>query len=85
MISKRSVLPAYLWVSFVRSGKVDMNRKQAHPRFTFLKSEPGGLIGDRIKWNNNDEMRCTLNRHRKPTTTNCYSYESGPIYNIRKS
>ena len=33
--------------------KVDVNGKNSHPVFNFLKSAPkgGGLLGDGIKWN----------------------------------
>jgi glutathione peroxidase len=39
-------------VSFPLSTKVDVNGKQTHPVFEFLKSRTdGGLLGSRIKWN----------------------------------
>lgn len=31
--------------------KVDVNGKNADPLFTWLKTEKGGVLGDRIKWN----------------------------------
>ena len=31
--------------------KVDVNGADAHPLFEWLRSEQGGLLGDRIKWN----------------------------------
>lgn len=40
-------------VSFPMMAKVDVNGKNSHPVFVFLKSMPkgGGLLGDGIKWN----------------------------------
>lgn len=40
-------------VSFPMMAKVDVNGKNAHPVFEFLKSQPngGGLLVDGIKWN----------------------------------
>ena len=39
-------------VSFPMFEKVDVNGKEAHPLFKFLKSKlSGGLFGSRIKWN----------------------------------
>ena len=38
-------------VSFPMFEKVDVNGADAHPLFTWLKGEKGGLLGDRIKWN----------------------------------
>ena len=31
--------------------KVDVNGKDAHPIFNYLKKETGGLFGSAIKWN----------------------------------
>ncbi len=31
--------------------KVDVNGRDAHPLFAWLRQEKGGLLGDRIKWN----------------------------------
>jgi glutathione peroxidase len=31
--------------------KVDVNGPRAHPLFRWLRSEAGGLLGDRVKWN----------------------------------
>ena len=31
--------------------KVDVNGDDAHPLFEWLKSEKGGLLGGKIKWN----------------------------------
>jgi glutathione peroxidase len=38
-------------VSFPMFAKVDVNGSDAHPLFTWLKSEKGGLLGEAIKWN----------------------------------
>ena len=38
-------------VSFPMFAKVDVNGDDAHPLFQWLKSEKGGLLGGRIKWN----------------------------------
>ena len=38
-------------VSFPMFAKVDVNGKDAHPLFTWLRKEKGGLLGDAIKWN----------------------------------
>lgn len=40
-------------VTFPMMAKVDVNGKNAHPVFQFLKNAPngGGLLGDGIKWN----------------------------------
>ena len=38
-------------VTFPMFAKVDVNGADAHPLFTWLKGEKGGLLGDRIKWN----------------------------------
>lgn len=38
-------------VSFPMFAKVDVNGDDAHPLFDWLKSEQGGMLGDRIKWN----------------------------------
>ncbi|GAA6527876.1 glutathione peroxidase [Intrasporangium sp. DVR] len=38
-------------VTFPMMSKVDVNGADAHPVWTWLKSEKGGLLGDRIKWN----------------------------------
>jgi len=38
-------------VTFPLFSKVDVNGDQAHPVFQWLKSEKGGLIGSKIKWN----------------------------------
>ena len=38
-------------VSFPMFEKVDVNGAKAHPLFKYLKSEQGGLLGSRIKWN----------------------------------
>lgn len=38
-------------VSFPMFSKVDVNGKDAHPLFKYLKNELGGFLGSRIKWN----------------------------------
>ena len=38
-------------VTFPMFAKVDVNGSDADPLFEWLKSEKGGLLGDRIKWN----------------------------------
>lgn len=38
-------------VSFPMFSKVDVNGPAAHPLFTWLRSEKGGLLGDLITWN----------------------------------
>jgi glutathione peroxidase len=38
-------------VTFPLFAKVDVNGGEAHPVFEWLRTEKGGLLGDRIKWN----------------------------------
>ena len=38
-------------VSFQMFDKVDVNGNNAHPLFKYLKSELGGTLGSKIKWN----------------------------------
>jgi glutathione peroxidase len=38
-------------VEFQMFEKIDVNGKNAHPVFVYLKSKQGGLLGDAIKWN----------------------------------
>ncbi len=38
-------------VTFPMFSKVDVNGKEAHPLFKYLKKELGGLLGSKIKWN----------------------------------
>jgi glutathione peroxidase len=38
-------------VSFPLFAKVDVNGASAHPLFSWLRSQAGGLLGNRIKWN----------------------------------
>lgn len=38
-------------VTFPMFDKIDVNGDQAHPLFSWLREEKGGLLGDRIKWN----------------------------------
>jgi glutathione peroxidase len=38
-------------VTFPLFSKIEVNGAGAHPLFQWLRSEKGGLLGDRIKWN----------------------------------
>ena len=38
-------------VSFQLTEKVDVNGKNEHPVYTYLKSKKGGFLGSKIKWN----------------------------------
>ena len=38
-------------VSFPMFAKVDVNGKGAHPVYQWLRSQKGGVLGDKIKWN----------------------------------
>jgi glutathione peroxidase len=38
-------------VSFPMFEKVDVNGDDAHPLFSWLREEKGGVLGDKIKWN----------------------------------
>ena len=38
-------------VTFPMFSKVDVNGKEAHPLFKYLKKELGGLLGSKVKWN----------------------------------
>ena len=38
-------------LTFPVMGKIDVNGRNAHPLYTFLKSQAGGLLTDAIKWN----------------------------------
>jgi glutathione peroxidase len=38
-------------VTFPLFSKIEVNGDDAHPLFRWLRSEKGGLLGDRIKWN----------------------------------
>jgi glutathione peroxidase len=38
-------------VSFPMFEKVDVNGDDAHPLFSWLREEKGGILGDAIKWN----------------------------------
>ena len=38
-------------VSFPMFAKVQVNGRHAHPLYRWLRSEQGGALGDRIKWN----------------------------------
>lgn len=50
-------------VSFPLFDKIDVNGKDAHPLFVFLKKECSGLLGSRIKWN---FTKFLLNKEGKP-------------------
>ncbi|MGP9809987.1 glutathione peroxidase [Rhodopseudomonas sp. NSM] len=59
-------------VSFPMFAKIDVNGAQAHPLYSFLKDEKGGLLGAAIKWNFTkflvDRSGHVISRH-APTTT----------------
>ena len=38
-------------VTFPMFAKVDVNGSEAHPLFSWMRSEKGGVLGDAIKWN----------------------------------
>jgi glutathione peroxidase len=38
-------------LTFPVMGKIDVNGRNAHPLYTYLKSQAGGLLTDAIKWN----------------------------------
>jgi glutathione peroxidase len=38
-------------VSFPMFAKVDVNGRNAHPIYQWLRQQKGGVLGDRIKWN----------------------------------
>lgn len=38
-------------VTFPMMSKINVNGKEEHPLYTYLKSEKGGVLGDKIKWN----------------------------------
>ena len=38
-------------VTFQIMQKIDVNGKNAHPVFEYLRSQTGGFLGNRIKWN----------------------------------
>ncbi|MHA6281047.1 glutathione peroxidase [Salinimicrobium sp. CAU 1759] len=38
-------------VTFPMFSKVEVNGKEAHPLFKYLKKELGGLLGSKVKWN----------------------------------
>jgi glutathione peroxidase len=38
-------------VTFPMFAKIDVNGDAAHPLFTWLREEKGGILGDSIKWN----------------------------------
>jgi glutathione peroxidase len=38
-------------VTFPMFARIDVNGKDAHPVYQWLRQEKGGLLGDKIKWN----------------------------------
>ena len=38
-------------VTFPLFSKIDVNGDDAHPLFKWLRSEKGGVLGDKVKWN----------------------------------
>ena len=38
-------------VSFDQFSKIEVNGKNEHPLYTYLKSQKGGIFGNKIKWN----------------------------------
>jgi glutathione peroxidase len=38
-------------VTFPLFAKIEVNGSNAHPLYTWLRSEQGGLVGDKIRWN----------------------------------
>jgi glutathione peroxidase len=38
-------------VTFPLFAKIEVNGRNAHPLYTWLKEQKGGLLGDNIKWN----------------------------------
>ena len=38
-------------VTFPMFAKIDVNGKDAHPLYSWLRTEKGGILGDAIKWN----------------------------------
>ena len=38
-------------VSFPMFSKIEVNGKNAHPIYKYLKGELGGIFGSKIKWN----------------------------------
>lgn len=50
-------------VTFHMFSKVDVNGKDAHPLFKYLKSEKGGILGSKIKWN---FTKFLINREGRP-------------------
>jgi glutathione peroxidase len=38
-------------VTFPLFAKIEVNGKNAHPLYVWLKKQKGGLLGDSIKWN----------------------------------
>ena len=50
-------------LTFPMFAKIDVNGKDAHPLFKYLKSALPGLLGERIKWN---FTKFLIDRHGKP-------------------
>ncbi len=50
-------------VTFPMFSKVEVNGKNTHPIFKFLKNELSGLLGKRIKWN---FTKFLIDRHGRP-------------------
>lgn len=50
-------------VSFPMFEKINVNGKEAHPVYKYLKSQLGGLLGSRIKWN---FTKFVINKEGKP-------------------
>ena len=38
-------------ITFPQFAKIDVNGKNEHPLYTYLKKQQGGTLGSRIKWN----------------------------------
>ena len=38
-------------VTFPMFSKIDVNGADAHPLYQWLRSQKGGILGDKIKWN----------------------------------
>jgi len=59
-------------VSFQMFSKIEVNGKNAHPLFDYLKDQKGGLLGKRIKWNFTKflvDKNGTVVKRYAPTTT----------------
>jgi glutathione peroxidase len=38
-------------VSFTTFAKINVNGKEEHPLYTYLKNKKGGILGSKVKWN----------------------------------